>query len=157
MDTDKRWLLIGATAVPSLLWWHRSELAAGAPKITVMKDPNCGCCSGWVEHLRQEGFEVETKDMPDLSRVKVQLGVPTDLAACHTAQVEGYVIEGHVPASAIRRLLHEHPPGIGLAVPGMPINSPGMEVPGAPDEAYEVILFGPERRTYARFRGARES
>jgi hypothetical protein len=157
MDRTRRWLMIGATVAPLLARWSRIGHAASHPKISVMKDPNCDCCSGWTEHLRKEGFEVESIDSPDLSRIKARLGVPTDLVGCHTAQVEGYVIEGHVPASAIRRLLQERPAAIGLAVPGMPINSPGMEVPGAPDEPYEVILFGPQRRTFARFKGAAEN
>jgi hypothetical protein len=88
--------------------------------------------------------------------VKARLGVPADLAACHTAEVAGYVIEGHVPASAVRRFLAEKPNAKGLAVPGMPVGSPGMEIPGTEPEEYEVVLFGPERRTYARFRGTTE-
>jgi hypothetical protein len=122
----------------------RSSNAAG-PTVIVSKDPNCGCCVGWAEHLSASGFPV-----------KARLGVPHDLAACHTAEVGGYVIEGHVPASAIRRLLSEKPQAKGLAVPGMPTGSPGMEVPGSPPEEYAVILFGDTRRTYARFKGATE-
>jgi hypothetical protein len=130
---------------------------AAAQKITVTKDPNCGCCSGWVEHLRAEGFVADVVDVPDLAPVKKRLRVPADLGACHSAEVAGYVLEGHVPASAIRRLLAEKPRAIGLAVPGMPTGSPGMEVPGSPPEEYAVILFGPGgRKTFARFRGAIE-
>ena len=122
--------------------------------ITVHKDPSCGCCSGWVKHLQQAGFAVATIETADLEPVKTRLGVPADLAACHTAQVDGYVIEGHVPAVALRRLLDEKPSAAGLAVPGMPIGSPGMEE-GRP-EPYEVVLFGPAgRRTYMRFVGDR--
>jgi hypothetical protein len=139
----------------ALLAGARRGVAAG-PDITVTKDPNCGCCSGWVEHLRQAGFAVEVRDVPDVNRVKARLGVPSDLAACHTAEVSGYVIEGHVPASALRRFLDEMPNAKGLAVAGMPVGSPGMEVPDTPPDTYEVILFGPNRRTYARFRGAVE-
>jgi len=146
--------LLGVTAF-ALLAGARRSLAAD-PTITVTKDPNCGCCSGWVEHLRQAGFAVEVRDVPDVNRVKARLGVPSDLAACHTAEVSGYVIEGHVPASALRRLLGEKPNAKGLAVAGMPVGSPGMEVPGTPPDTYDVILFGPNRRTYARFRGAAE-
>lgn len=133
----------------------RGALAAG-PAVTVTKDPNCGCCGGWVEHLRQTGFTVEVRDVSDLNRVKARLGVPNDLASCHTAEVAGYVIEGHVPAAALRRLLNEKPDAKGLAVAGMPVGSPGMEVPNTPDEEYDVILFGRTRRVYARFKGATE-
>jgi hypothetical protein len=131
------------------------DARATEPTIAVTKDPNCGCCSGWVAHLRQAGFAVEVRDVSDGNRVKSRL-VPVDLAACHTAEVSGYVIEGHVPAAALRRFLKEKPNANGLAVAGMPVGSPGMEVPNVPPEEYEVVLFGPERRTYARFRGAVE-
>ena len=124
---------------------------AAEPVIAVTKDPNCGCCNGWVEHLRQAGFAVEVRDVPDINRVKARLGVPRDLAACHTAEVSGYVIEGHVPAVALRRFLTEKPNAKGLAVAGMPVGSPGMEVPDTPDDEYDVVLFGSKRRTYARF------
>ena len=104
------------------------------------------------ELLERPGFEPI-----DLARVKARLGIPPHLAACHTAEIGGYVIEGHVPASAIARLLSERPAAAGLAVPGMPIGSPGMEVAGSPDERYDVILFGRSgERTYARFHGRRE-
>jgi hypothetical protein len=112
------------------------------PSVAVSKDPDCGCCTGWVDHLRQEGFPVAVTDAPDLSSVKARLGVPDNLSSCHTAEVSGYVIEGHVPADAIKRLLRERPQAVGLAVPGMPIGSPGME--GGTPEDYEVILFGKE-------------
>ena len=150
----RRSALLGLAALAALAGARRS-LAAG-PTIIVTKNPNCGCCSGWVEHLRQAGFTVEVKDVPDVNRVKARLGVPSDLAACHTAEVSGYVIEGHVPAAALRRFLHDRPNATGLAVAGMPVGSPGMEVPDTPPDTYDVILFGPNRRTYARFRGAAE-
>lgn len=102
------------------------------PKIMVTKDPNCGCCNAWIEHLRSADFAAETTDSLALNRVKAKLGVPRDLASCHTAEVDGYVIEGHVPASSIRRLLAERPRAKGLAVRDMPIGSPGMEVDGSP-------------------------
>jgi hypothetical protein len=122
------------------------------PMVTVSKDPNCGCCEGWVDHLRQAGFAVTTHDMPELSALKNRLGVPEKLASCHTAQVDGYVIEGHVPADAIKRLLRERPAATGLAVPGMPVGSPGME--GGTPDLYDVVMFGKEgQRTFARYRG----
>jgi hypothetical protein len=128
--------------------------AAEEQVITVHKDPNCGCCSGWVRHLQTAGFNVKTIDTADLDAVKTRLGVPADLAACHTAQIAGYVIEGHVPAVALERFLNEKPSATGLAVPGMPIGAPGME--GGSPEPYEVVLFEPTgRRTYMRFIGDR--
>ena len=124
--------------------------AAGQAPITVHKDPSCGCCSGWVRHLQQAGFVTTVVETRDLDAVKKRFGVPDDLAACHTAEVSGYVVEGHVPALALKRFLVERPNAAGLAVPGMPIGSPGME--GGMPEAYEVVLFGPSgRRTYMRF------
>ena len=129
--------------------------AQSLPKIVVNRDPSCGCCGGWIEHLRKSGFTAEVVESPDMARVKKRLGVPQALEACHTAEIEGYVIEGHVPATAISRLLAEKPRARGLAVPGMPTGSPGMEVEGAAPETYSVILFGPSgQRTFARYRGA---
>src|SRR5262245_23898688 len=123
--------------------------AAAAPRIIVNKDPNCGCCSAWVEHLRAAGFDTHVNELSDLAPLKKRLAIPPALSSCHTAEVDGYVIEGHVPASAIRRLLAERPSAVGLAVPGMPVGSPGMEVPGTADETYEVVLFSRTgRRTY---------
>jgi hypothetical protein len=101
--------------------------AAEEEVITVHLDPNCGCCSGWVQHLRQAGFRTDVLETRDLDAVKRKLGVPDDLAACHTAEVSGYIVEGHVPAAALKRFLTEKPNATGLAVPGMPIGSPGME------------------------------
>jgi hypothetical protein len=150
----RRNVVLGATGFAVGLAVRPSS--AADPRVTVTKDPNCGCCGDWVEHLRQAGFAVEVRDVPDVNRVKARLGVPSDLAACHTAEVSGYVIEGHVPASSIRRLLAEKPNAIGLAVAGMPVGSPGMEVPGTPPDTYDVVLFGAGRRVYARFRGAVE-
>jgi hypothetical protein len=130
----------------------------GLPKVTVTKDPSCGCCSGWVDHLKQAGFPVEIVEDAEIGRVKARLGVPQALASCHTAEVGGYVIEGHVPAGSIRRLLAEKPQATGLAVPGMPVGSPGMAVEGMEPDTYEVVLFGPQgQRTFARYRGAQEA
>jgi hypothetical protein len=140
-------LMTGIATVPFATSW-----AAQGQAITVHKDPNCGCCSGWVAHLRQAGFTVTTIDTAELDAVKTRLSVPADLAACHTAQVGKYIIEGHVPAVALKRFLSEQPDAAGLAVPGMPIGSPGME--GGSPEQYDVVLFGPTgRRPYMRFLG----
>lgn len=115
--------------------------AAEATPITVFKSPTCACCAKWVDHLRAHGFSVRVHEQRDLAATKVRLGVPPKLWACHSATVGGYVIEGHVPASDIRRLLRERPKADGLAVPGMPIGSPGMEVPGRQGEPYAVHLL----------------
>ena len=140
-------LIAGTAALPAF----RSQ-AAEEQVITVHKDPNCGCCTGWVRHLQAAGFTVKAIDTAELDTVKTRLGVPADLAACHTAQIAGYVIEGHVPAVALKRFLAEKPNAAGLAVPGMPIGSPGME--GGTPEPYDVVLFGPAgRRSYMRFLG----
>ncbi|NBJ09456.1 DUF411 domain-containing protein [Microvirga arsenatis] len=129
---------------------------AALPKVVVAKDPNCGCCGGWVEHMKAAGFPVDVVTTPEVNRVKVRLGVPDELASCHTAEVGGYVIEGHVPADAVKRLLAEKPQAKGLAVPGMPVGSPGMEVAGVENDTYDVVLFGPSgQKAFARYEGAR--
>ena len=121
------------------------------PLVTVYKDPTCGCCGEWIAYLKLRGFRTKIIETTEINRVKARLGVPFDLAACHTAEIDGYLIEGHVPATAIARLLTERPKANGLAVPGMPAGSPGMT---GEYEEYEVILFGPnERRVFARFKG----
>jgi len=111
------------TAVIALLV---TQIVLAGPLITVYKTPDCGCCVKWVEYLRKEGFEVKAINRNDLAPIKQRAGVPSAMSACHTALVDGYVIEGHVPAQAIRKLLQERPNTVGLAVPGMPANSPGM-------------------------------
>ena len=130
---------------------------AAGPKIAVTRDPGCGCCEAWADHLKANGFAVTIVDDPKINRLKAKLGVPSDLASCHTAEVEGYVVEGHVPAGAIKRLLAQRPKVKGLAVPGMPVGSPGMEVEGRPPDTYSVMAFGPSGKTvFARYKGADE-
>jgi hypothetical protein len=119
---------------------------SGQPQVTVFKDPNCGCCKAWVDHLRKHAFTVTTKDTSDLAPIKNSARVPADYRSCHTAFVNGYVIEGHVPAEDIKRLLAEKPKVAGLAVGGMPIGSPGMEV-GNRKEAYDVVAFNRDGTT----------
>src|SRR3954470_11423859 len=109
-------------------------------RITVFKDPNCGCCKSWVEHLRKHGFDVIARDTSGMDAVKRTAAVPEKLQSCHTAFVNGYVIEGHVPAADIQRLLTEKPKVAGIAVPGMPVGSPGMEMGGRADN-YDVVAF----------------
>jgi hypothetical protein len=130
----------------------RAGSAADGPVVTVHRDPTCGCCSGWVRHLQDAGYATNVLETTDIDAVKRKLGVPRELAACHTAEVSGYVIEGHVPATALRRFLSEKPSAKGLAVRGMPVGSPGME--GGTPEPYDVVMFGPAgQRTYMRFLG----
>ncbi|MXQ14173.1 DUF411 domain-containing protein [Microvirga makkahensis] len=148
---SRRALLTALVASPVAV---RTVLAETLPRMVVTKDPSCGCCGAWVEHARSSGFLVEVIESPDLNRVKARLGVPQNLASCHTAQIGGYVIEGHVPADAIKRLLAEKPDARGLAVPGMPVGSPGMEVAGTEPETYDVVLFGPDgQQAFARYKG----
>lgn len=116
-----------------------SASSVPSPAIKVYKTPQCGCCKAWVGHLEEAGFKVEVVDMPDLSAVKTKYGVKPELQACHTAVVGNYTIEGHVPADLIVKMLNEKPAIAGLAVPGMPSGSPGME--GGMKESYDVLSF----------------
>ncbi len=111
------------------------------PVVSVYKSPTCGCCNGWVEHMEEAGFVVEAHDVSDVATVKQENHVPGGLQSCHTAIVDGYVIEGHVPAEDISQLLAERPDVAGLAVPGMPVGSPGMEIAGNPGQPFDVISF----------------
>ena len=123
----------------------------GATLVTVYKTPTCGCCTLWADHMEENGFEVARVDVADLGAVKRQYGIPDSLASCHTAVVDGYVVEGHVPAEDVRRLIQERPGAGGLAVPGMPIGSPGMEVPGVAADRYDVLLISEgEASVFAR-------
>ena len=119
--------------------------------VEVYKSPTCGCCTKWIEHLRANGFEVKAHDVDDIDVSRAKLGVPLALGSCHTARVDGYLIEGHVPARDIQRLLRERPSAAGLAVPGMPRGSPGMEADVK--DPYDVLLFQPNGRyvVYQRY------
>lgn len=130
---------IGATASVAVAAPWLSA-ASAQPAIDVSRSPSCGCCGDWITHMRAAGFTVNDRLIDDLAPLKAQLGVPADLQSCHTAFVDGYAIEGHVPAQDVHRLLRERPAAAGLAVAGMPLGSPGMEVDGR-QEPYEVILF----------------
>jgi hypothetical protein len=149
---NRRTALAGIAAA---VWASSSGFASTQlPRVTVHKDPDCGCCNGWADHLKAAGFPVTIVNATDLVAVRKRLGVPDDLAGCHSAEMGGYLVEGHVPAAAIKRLLSERPQAKGIAVPGMPLGSPGMD---GPPEVYEVILFGPQgRRSYGKFRGAEQ-
>ena len=117
--------------------------------IEVVKTATCGCCSKWVDHMRAAGFTATVTDVADadLQKYKQKHGVPDSAKSCHTARVDGYTIEGHVPASQVRRLLVERPKVVGLAVPGMPLGSPGMEVSGMKAHPYDVLAFDAAGKT----------
>lgn len=122
---------------------------AAGPVIQVYKTASCGCCSAWVDHLKENGFKVETHNVEDPGAVRAKFGIGEQYGSCHTGVVKGYAIEGHVPASSIKKLLKEKPKASGLAVPGMPMGSPGME--GSRKDAYEVLLVKDGKaRTYTR-------
>jgi hypothetical protein len=140
---------MGAAVVLAISDLKNPVIARNAPVVTVYKSPSCQCCSKWVSYLRKNGFEVVTKDDVPLEPLKTKFGIPHSLAACHTATVNGYVIEGHVPVTDIHRLLAEKPRARGIAVPGMPVGSPGMEH-GDDIEVYSVLLFQPDGR-YTEF------
>lgn len=114
--------------------------SAEAKLVTVYKDANCGCCGGWVAHMTRAGFAVTVVEQPDLTAVRARYGVPEAAASCHTAVIDGYFIEGHVPPGDVSRLIALRPAARGLAVPGMPSGSPGMEAPDGQVEPYDVLL-----------------
>jgi hypothetical protein len=134
-------------ALVGALGFSTPLLAAGAAQsIHVYKSPTCGCCTDWVEHMESNGFDVEVTDTHNMNRVKMEAGLSPNLASCHTAFVGDYVIEGHVPASDIQRLLADAPKARGLAVPGMPAGSPGMEM-GDRKDHYQVLMFNDNGQT----------
>lgn len=122
-----------------------AEAGQPVPSVVVYKTPSCGCCNGWVDHLREAGFDVDARNVSDIMSVKRDAQVPGHLSSCHTALIDGYVVEGHVPADQIARLLTERPEVLGIAAPGMPVGSPGMEGAGA--KPYEVMTFDAEGGT----------
>ncbi|MDJ0391629.1 DUF411 domain-containing protein [Roseomonas sp. E05] len=129
---------------------------SGTPKAEIWRDANCGCCGGWVGHLRAEGFAVEDKVVEAVGPYRQALGTPPDLISCHAGRIGGWAMEGHVPVPAIRRLLRERPSEVsGLAVPEMPVGVPGMEMPGAAPPTYAVLAFSPDGawRVWMSFRG----
>jgi hypothetical protein len=147
-----RRVFLAQIGVAGILAIAGRAVAAASPAMTVWKDRNCGCCGGWVAHIRRNGITVTVIETADVQTIKAQRSVPAELASCHTAEIAGYTIEGHVPAAAILRLLAEKPVGRGLAVPGMPMGSPGME--GGRPETYDVVLFGDAApKPFARFVG----
>lgn len=135
--TTRRSMVFAAVAIAL------APLAQARPIVIVYKSAGCGCCARWESHMRERGFHVESRTVGDVAAMKRRLGVPDALASCHTAVVEGYVVEGHVPAGDVRRLLRERPKAIGIAVPGMPAGVPGMEQ-GAP-QPYSTVAFDARR------------
>jgi hypothetical protein len=122
--------------------------AASTPGVVTMySSPTCGCCGIWAQHLEDSGFTVKTVKRADIASVRQQKGVPGTLASCHTAEVGGYVVEGHIPADAVRRLLAERPNVRGIAVPGMPVGSPGMEQPSGREDPYTIFSFDENGRS----------
>jgi hypothetical protein len=146
-NAKRRTLLAGMSSA-LLLAPAFSTKTASLPRVEVWKSPSCLCCNDWVIHLRQHGFSVVTHDVGNNAK-RAQLNVPNSLGSCHTAVVDGYAIEGHVPASEILRLLRERPKAIGLAVPGMPLGSPGMdgEKYDFRTQPYQVLLLHEDQRT----------
>lgn len=135
---------IGGAAAPAV---GKALSPAALPLLVVTKTPSCGCCHLWVEHMQDAGFKVEIHDVDDMTPVKERVGVPYGKGSCHTAEVGGYFIEGHVPAEDVKRLLAEKPNAKGLAVPGMPLGSPGMETPDGRVQPYAVELVAQDGST----------
>ncbi|RPH76626.1 MAG: DUF411 domain-containing protein [Candidatus Rokuibacteriota bacterium] len=145
MDISRRAVLAGGLALAAGL--ISRPVAAAKPAVIVYKSATCGCCKLWGTHLMDNGVPTTGEDVADLGSVKKKHGVPEALQSCHTALVDGYVVEGHVPADLIDRLLAERPQVVGIAVPGMPIGSPGMEMPGRAADRYQILTFDRTGRT----------
>ncbi|MBB4304419.1 hypothetical protein GGD81_003478 [Rhodobium orientis] len=140
LSATTRRSVLGAAVAGVLFALPVASTAAEMPEMHVYKSPTCGCCHLWVDIMKEAGFNVTATDTDDIMAPKEQVGVPDELTSCHTAMVDGYVIEGHVPVPAIRKLLSERPKVRGIAVPGMPYGSPGMG--DDPDARYDVVTFG---------------
>jgi hypothetical protein len=138
--------ILVATAAVAI---HAHAQKPAGPSVDVFKSPTCGCCAKWVDHMRNAGFIVHVTDLGDaeLQKIKARYGVPASAQSCHTARVEGFTIEGHVPPSEVKRLLQEKPDVVGLTVPGMPLGSPGMEVSGVKPQPYEVLTIDKAGKT----------
>jgi hypothetical protein len=137
------WLVVLVAVVLGGYGWFSGRHAM-AEDIKVYKSPSCSCCGQWIAHLKENGFTVAVQNVEDMDAKKQELGVPEAMASCHTAVVGPYLVEGHVPAQDIKRMLAEKPAVRGIAVPGMPTGSPGMESPGSAPEPYSVLSFGPK-------------
>jgi hypothetical protein len=146
MESMTRRQLLGILSTVAVT--ARVSFAQNGPAIQVYKDASCGCCSLWVDHLRKAGFKATVTDADDMAAIKTKHGVPQRARSCHTGLVGGYVVEGHVPAEDVLRLLKERPAIVGIGVPGMPIGSPGMEVAGVKPQAYDVLAFNKAGETH---------
>ena len=133
--------LLGLTTLGGI-----STAVAADDEVVMYKDPNCGCCGKWADHMREHGFKVKEVATAQMGQVKGEAGVPQALGSCHTAKVGGYVVEGHVPAADVRRMLTDKPAIAGISAPGMPMGSPGMEGP-YPADRYDVVSFDAQGRT----------
>lgn len=145
--TTRRTVLLGLAALGAASMAQAAKLET--VPVQVWKDPNCGCCKDWIAHMEKNGFAVTVTEQGN-NAARARLGMPQKFASCHTAQVQGYVIEGHVPAADIQRLLREKPQALGLAVPGMPVGSPGMDgaAYGGRRDPYQVLLIRKDGSTH---------
>ena len=150
MKRFNEWMFTAVLALAGAFAWAQAE----APLVEVWRSPSCGCCEQWVKHLQRSGFRTKVNSMEDTASVRRAVGIPQPLASCHTAKVAGYAIEGHVPAKDIQRLLAQKPKARGLAAPGMPAGSPGMDVANSPP--YDVLLVREDGTTevFARHSGS---
>ena len=151
---QRRTLLLACAGISAAATVTRAQQAT---RVEVWRDPTCGCCSAWVDRLTEAGFQATVRVVPAVGPYRGMLGTPADLLSCHAGRVAAYALEGHVPPVAIRRLLAERPAEVrGLAVPGMPVGAPGMEVERYPPDEYDVIAFSADgsHRPWMRFRGA---
>jgi hypothetical protein len=152
--TRRGWLAVAGGAALALAARPLAALApeqkGKLPTMTVYKSPTCRCCGKWIDHMKAQGFTLDVKDMDDVSPVKRTMGIPEDMWSCHTGVVGKYAVEGHVPADVVKKLLAEKPKAIGIAVPGMPVGSPGMES-GSRKDKYDVMLVraGAKPKVYA--------
>ena len=142
-----RTLIIAAASVLVL-----SAVSSGQQKpkpvpMSVYKSPACGCCANWVDYMRKNGFDAKVQDVDNIGAVKLKLGVREEFSSCHTTEVGGYIVEGHVPVEVVQRMLKERPKIAGIAVAGMPAGSPGMEVPSGKKDSYNILAFTSDGKT----------
>lgn len=160
LASRRRMLAGGLALLACAAGVQAQQAAAPLPLVEVWKDPNCGCCHDWVEHLQANGFKVKVNDTGNTA-MRAKLGIDKKYGSCHTALVGGYALEGHVPAREVKRLLKDKPVAIGLAVPGMPVGSPGMDgkIYGDRQDAYDVMLLGKNggARVYQHYEGNRKA
>jgi hypothetical protein len=144
---SRRAFLAASAASAVLLAWPTAGGAAAKPKMTTYRSPTCGCCAKWIDAARASGFAVTVVETDDIYAVKEKHGVPDELISCHTSLVGGYVVEGHVPFDAVKRLLARRPKVKGIAVAGMPLGTPGMEAPDGRKQAFKVMAFDAAGKT----------